>query len=63
MAGKLPAFSERERAITSGISRQTFRKYGMSLACAGIIDDITGTAIIVAERIQRQLGKNFKLST
>lgn len=63
VAGRLPAFSERERAITAGISRQTFRKYGMSLACAGIIDDITGTAIIVADRIQRQLGKNFKLTT
>ncbi len=58
--GKRFAFSERERAITARISRQTWRTHGMNTACENIIGNITGIAMVVAGKVQAQLGKKFK---
>lgn len=58
--GKRFAFSERERAITAGISRQTWRTHGMNIAIEDIISNITGIAKVVAGKVQAQLGKKFK---
>lgn len=59
--GKRFAFSERERAITAGISRQTWRTHNMNTACEVIISNITGIAMVVAGKVQAQLGKKFKM--
>lgn len=59
--GKRFAFSERERAITAGISRQTWRTHGMNTAVDDIISNITGIAKVVAGKVQAQLGKKFKM--
>lgn len=58
--GKRFAFSERERAITARISRQTWRTHGMNTAVDNIISHITGIAMVVAGKVQAQLGKKFK---
>ncbi len=58
--GRRFAFSERERAITTGISRQTWRTHNMNTACENIISNMTGIAMVVAGKVQAQLGKNFK---
>lgn len=57
--GKRFAFSERERAITAQISRQTWRTHAMNTACDNIINNITGIAMVVAGKVQAQLGKKF----
>ncbi|UZA43980.1 hypothetical protein LP090_05190 [Moraxella bovis] len=59
--GKRFAFSERERAITAGISRQTWRTHNMNTAVDDIISNITGIAMVVAGKVQAQLGKKFKM--
>lgn len=59
--GKRFAFSERERAITAGISRQTWRTHGMNTAVDDIINHITGIAKVVATKVKEQLGKNFNM--
>lgn len=59
--GKRFAFSERERAITARISRQTWRTHGMNTAVDDIIGNITGIAMVVAGKVQAQLGKKFKM--
>lgn len=51
------AFSERERAITARISRQTWRTHGMNTACENIINNIIGIAWVVANKVREQLGK------
>lgn len=58
--GKRFAFSERERAITARISRQTFRTHGMNTAVDNIISHITGIAKVVAGKVQEQLGRKFR---
>lgn len=58
--GKRFAFSERERAITARISRQTWRTHGMNTAADNIISHITGIAKVVSAKVQAQLGKRFK---
>ena len=58
--GKRFAFSERERAITARISRQTWRTHGMNATCENIINNITGIAWVVASKVRKQLGINFK---
>ena len=58
--GKRFAFSERERAITAKVSRQTWRTHNMNTACEDIISNITGIAKVVAGKVQMQLGKKFK---
>lgn len=60
--GKRFAFSERERAITARISRQTWRTHGMNTAVDNIISHITGIAKVVAAKVKGQLGKNFNMS-
>lgn len=60
--GKRFAFSERERAITARISRQTWRTHGMNTAVDNIISHITGIAKVVAAKVKEQLGKNFNMS-
>lgn len=57
--GKRFAFSERERAITAQISRQTWRTHGMNTACENIIGNITGIAYTVSGKVREQLGKKF----
>ncbi|OOR89818.1 hypothetical protein [Moraxella bovis] len=59
--GKRFAFSERERAITARISRQTWRTHGMNTAVDNIISHITGIAKVVAVKVKEQLGKNFNM--
>lgn len=59
--GKRFAFSERERAITAQISRQTWRTHAMNTACDNIINNITGIAMVVAGKVQAQLGKKFDM--
>lgn len=59
--GKRFAFSERERAITARISRQTWRTHSMNTAVDDIISNITGIAKVVASKVQMQLGKKFKM--
>lgn len=59
--GKKWAFSERERAITANIARQTWRTHGMNTACENIISNITAIAKVVAGKVQDQLGRNFKI--
>lgn len=60
--GKHFAFSERERAITAGISRQTWRTHAINTVCDNIISNITGIAKVVAAKVKEQLGKNFNMS-
>lgn len=60
--GKRFAFSERERAITARISRQTWRTHDMNTAVEDIISNITGIALVVAGKVQNQLGTKFKIS-
>lgn len=55
------AFSERERAITAQISRQTWRTHNMNTACDNIIGNIKGIALVVADKVQAQLGKKFNM--
>lgn len=59
--GKRFAFSERERTITAGISRQTWRTHNMNTATDNIIGNITGIAMVVASKVRKQLGKKFKI--
>lgn len=59
--GKRFAFSERERAITAGISRQTWRTHNMNTATDNIIGNITGIAYTVSGKVREQLGKKFKI--
>ena len=55
--GKRFAFSERERAITAGISRQTWRTHGMNTAVDNIISHITGIAKVVAAKALSSIGE------
>lgn len=55
--GECFAFSERERALTAKISRQTWRTHGMNTACENIINNIVGIAWVVANKVREQLGK------
>lgn len=57
--GKHFAFSEREQSITARVSRQTWRTHAMNTACDNIINNITGIAMVVAGKVQAQLGKKF----
>lgn len=59
--GKRFAFSERERAITARIHRQTCRTHGMNTACDNIISNITGIAYVVADKVRLQLGRKCKM--
>ncbi|WP_040625442.1 hypothetical protein [Moraxella macacae] len=58
--GKNYAFSERERAITAGISRQTWRTHNMNAVCENVVCNVIGIAWVVAGKVCKQLGKNFK---
>ncbi len=60
--GKRFAFSERERAITARISRQTWRTHDMNTAVEDIISNIIGIALVVSGKVQNQLGTKFKIS-